>query len=157
MTWPRGKDAIDGMLERQELERIPACTELAERLLDQARKALLVAHFAFNNEAHYSGYSDLYDGVRKAITAVLQIQGLRPTRQGGHIAVIEAATAQFEPVLGKLLRSADRMRALRNEYEYPDGNTYIDPDVAHSDLGKAGEIIQACEKLVDHGLPVFIP
>lgn len=75
------------MLERGELEHVPAGVELAERLLVQARKALLVAEFAFGNEAHYSGYSDRYDAVRKALTAVLQIQGLRPTRDGGHIAI----------------------------------------------------------------------
>ena len=38
-------------------------------------------------------YDALYAAARKALTAVLQQQGLRPTQAGGHEAVIQAAGA----------------------------------------------------------------
>ncbi|MFJ5292462.1 hypothetical protein [Streptomyces sp. NPDC088348] len=52
----------------------------------------------------------IYDAARKALAAALENQGLRATSRGGHIAIRDAALAQFEPPLGKILRPFDRMR-----------------------------------------------
>lgn len=54
-------------------------------------------------------------------------QGLRPTTEGGHIAVVEATNAQFPGVGG--LKSIDRLRRRRNQGEYPDPAGY-DPITA---------------------------
>jgi hypothetical protein len=43
-------------------------------------------------------YSLGYDAARKAATALLANQGLRPTSVGGHLAVVEAMRAQFPGV-----------------------------------------------------------
>jgi hypothetical protein len=58
-----------------------------------------------------------YDAARKAATALLTHQGLRPTTAGGHIAVAEAVRAQFPGVPG--LASLDRLRRRRNQADYP--------------------------------------
>lgn len=63
-----------------------------------------------------------YDAARKAATALLAHQGLRPTTRGGHIAVVDAANAQFPGVPG--LKSLDRLRRRRNQGEYPDPASY---------------------------------
>src|SRR5439155_23310546 len=64
-------------------------------------------------------YQLLYDAARKALSAVLENQGLRATSRGGHIAVFDAVMAQLHPPLGQVLRPFDRMRRRRNEAEYP--------------------------------------
>jgi hypothetical protein len=43
------------------------------------------------------GYALAYDGARKALTAILENEGLRPTTRGGHLAVFEAVRAQLGP------------------------------------------------------------
>lgn len=53
---------------------------------------------------------------------MLAHQGLRPTTRGGHIAVVDAANAQFPGVPG--LKSLDRLRRRRNQGEYPDPASY---------------------------------
>ena len=59
------------------------------------------------------GESGLYAAARKALTAMLRQQGLRPTRSGGHEAVIVAAEAQLVPPLGEVLRPFRRLRRAR--------------------------------------------
>ena len=61
----------------------------------------------------------LHDSARKALTAVLAAQGLRPTTVGGHRVVIEAIHRQGDPDLLPLLVTVERMRRQRNAVEYP--------------------------------------
>jgi hypothetical protein len=58
-----------------------------------------------------------YHGARKAATALLAIQGLRPTGAGGHIAVVEAVRTQFAGAPG--LDALDRLCRRRNEWSTP--------------------------------------
>lgn len=91
-----------------------------------------------------------YDAARKALTAVLENQGLRPTSRGGHIAVIDTATAQLDPPMGSTLRPVSRMRARRNRVEYPG------PDVAPvteeeltETLPKVDDVLDLAAKVLD--------
>jgi len=59
-------------------------------------------------------YDALHGANRKALTAILLAQGLRPTRTGGHIAVYDAVHAQLEPPLGRDLATYHRVRRARN-------------------------------------------
>ena len=56
-----------------------------------------------------------YDAARKALSALLTYQGLRPTRKGGHYPVKHAVRAQF----GSGFRQFGALRRRRNELEYP--------------------------------------
>lgn len=154
MTWEPGRDTIVGMLDRHELDSVIASMDLATALHAQAEEAIDTASDAASAGRWYSAYANLWDGVRKALSALLQAQGLRPTRSGGHIAVEQAAIAQFSGSMGALLRPVPRMRSTRNDTEYPDPDTQIEPDVVLADLAKARDIVLACNNVLPH-LTVF--
>ena len=63
-------------------------------------------------------YQLAYDALRKSAASLLAAQGLRATSRGGHIAIQEAARAQFGSTL-KAFRSFGRIRRARNNFEYP--------------------------------------
>ena len=65
-----------------------------------------------------------------------------------------AALVQFSGSMGALLRPVPRMRSTRNDTEYPDPDTQIEPDVVLADLDKAVNIVQACRSVLPH-LTVF--
>ncbi|MHB1164029.1 MAG: HEPN domain-containing protein [Candidatus Nanopelagicales bacterium] len=142
MSWEPGRDTILGMLDRRELESVIASMDLATALLAQAEEAIDTARDAATSGRWYSAYANLWDGARKALSALLQAQGLRPTRTGGHVVVEHAAIAQFSGSMGAILRPVPRMRNTRNDTEYPDPDTQIEPDVVLADLDKARDIIQ---------------
>ena len=99
-------------------------------------------------------YQLLYDAARKALGSVLENQGLRATSRGGHIAVIDAVTAQLDPPLGGVLRPFDRMRRRRNEAEYPiqDRPALTGEDVRR-DLPKVQQIVELATRVLDEMSP----
>lgn len=141
------------MIERRELEQVTANTELAERLLATARKHLASAKLVALSDP-YLGYSAVYDAIRKSLSALLQIQGLRATTSGGHLAVMRAVQAQFGASMGAILRPVDRIRQTRHEAEYPGQVTYLDEQSVLDDLPKAEAIVDAVAKALPH-LAVF--
>lgn len=82
------------MIERHHLEIVVASSDLARSILTQAGEAMETASEAALAERWYSAYANLWDGVRKALSALLQAQGLRPTRTESHLAVEQEAVAQ---------------------------------------------------------------
>lgn len=130
MSWAPGRDAIAPMLDRRHLETVIASMDLANAPLAQAQEAIDTASDAAFAGRWYSAYATLWDGVRKALSALMQAQGLRPTRNGGHIVVEQAAIAQFSGSVCALLRPVPRMRSTRSDTEYPDPDTQIEPGLA---------------------------
>jgi hypothetical protein len=153
MKWRPGRERIDGMLERGELERVPASRNHADVLIRQADGHLASARTIAASDAT-GAYQLLYDAARKALTAVLENQGLRATSRGGHIAVLDAVSAQLDPPLGGILRPFDRMRRRRNQAEYPsaDQPSFEAVDVER-DLPKVAPIIDAARKVLDQMSP----
>jgi uncharacterized protein (UPF0332 family) len=151
--WARGRDEILGMIERRELEQVTANAELAERLLSTARQHLVSAKLLASNDPNL-GYAAIYDAIRKSLSALLQIQGLRATTSGGHLAVTHAAQAQFGASMGSILRPVDRIRVTRHEAEYPGPVTYVDENSVLDDLPKAEAIVDAVAQALPH-LTVF--
>jgi hypothetical protein len=99
-------------------------------------------------------YQLLYDAARKALSAVLENQGLRATSRGGHIAVLDAVSAQLDPPLGGILRPFDRMRRRRNQAEYPSGDSPgFGADDVGRDLPKVQDIIDTAGKVLDQMSP----
>jgi len=93
----------------------------------------------------------LYDAGRKALWAILANQGLRPTTQGGHLAVYHAVKAQLDPPMGQQLRPFDRMRRQRHDAEYPQIDTpELHPDDIRDDLPKIRAIVDIAERVVDN-------
>lgn len=118
MRWEQGRAEIEHVIADKRLERVTPSREMADRLISQARTHLTSAAALAGNDPD-GAYALMYDGARKALTAVLANQGLRPTTQGGHVAVYEAVMAQLDPPQGRVLRPFARMRRRRNGSEYP--------------------------------------
>lgn len=151
--WSRGRAEILGMIERRELTQVTANAELADRLLATARQHVASARLLAASDP-YLAYAALHDAIRKALSALLQVQGLRATTLGGHLAVMHAVRAQFGASMGAILRPVDRIRVTRHEAEYPGPATYIDEDAVNDDLPKAEAVIEAVAKALPH-LPAF--
>ena len=153
MRWEQGRAEIDKMLADRELDNVRASREQADRLIDQAQTHLQSAA-ALSDSDPPGAYALAYDAARKALTAVLENQGLRPTSAGGHIAVYEAVRAQFDPPLGKVLRPFDRMRRQRRDAEYPPTDApELTPDDVHEDLEKATAIVDMSSRVLDEMAP----
>jgi hypothetical protein len=149
MRWEQGRAAVDGMLARGELARVPASREHADALLEQAHQHLGSAG-AITGTDPVGAYQLLYDGARKALTAVLENQGLRATSRGGHLAVRDAVSAQLDPPLGGVLRPFDRLRRRRNQAEYPSAeHPPVEPEEVERDLPKVEQLIEVAAKVLD--------
>jgi hypothetical protein len=153
MRWNQGREAIDRMLADSELQCVPASREHADRLILQARKHLVSANEISEGDPA-GGYTLIYDASRKALTAVLENQGLRPTTRGGHLAVYEATRAQLDPPLGQTLRPFDRIRRRRHDVEYPPTDApQVNPDDVREDAAKAAAIVDLSERVLDQMSP----
>jgi hypothetical protein len=153
MRWQQGRDALDGMISRGELERVPASRQHADLLLDQADQHLKSARAIVAFDAA-GAYQLLYDAARKALTAMLENQGLRATSRGGHLAVLDAVSAQLDPPLGAILRPFDRLRRRRNQAEYPASDQPgFSAQEVERDLPKVQRIVAAAAKVLDQMSP----
>lgn len=154
VRWQQGREALDGMIARGELERVPPSRDHADVLLSQARRHLASAGaIAASDPA--GAYQLLYDAARKALVAVLENQGVRATSRGGHIAVRDAVSAQLDPPLGGALRPFDRLRRRRNQVEYPSaGAPGINADEVARDVPKVEQIIDVAARVLDQMSPL---
>jgi hypothetical protein len=118
MTWGQGRADVERLVAEGRLQRVPASPEQANFLLGQAEKHWRSAA-AIADVDPPGAYQLAYDAARKALTAVLENQGLRPTAAGGHVVVYAAVRAQLDPPSGRTVRPFDRMRRNRNRSEYP--------------------------------------
>jgi len=155
VSWAKGADVIEDLLGVGHLERVLANPDEAAYLLRRARQHLVTAE----REAHEDpeiAYDALYAAARKALTAVLRQQGLRPTHQGGHQAVLEAADAQLVPPAGPILRPYRRLRDRRGKADYQGSEGAVHPEDVEADLPAARAIVDAAANVVPH-MPVFVP
>lgn len=145
--WAQGAERLAAMIERDELQEIPSGAETALALLEMADRHVEAATACVAIDA-VGAYAMAYDAARKAATAVLAHQGLRPTTRGGHVAVVESVEAQFPGVPG--FSSLDRLRRRRNQGEYPDPARYdvITVDESREAIEVASVAIDAARTLM---------
>jgi hypothetical protein len=155
MTWEKGRDTIEDLLRRGHLERVLANTAEAEHLLAKADSHLKTAATVGSTDPEIA-YDALYAAARKALSALLAQQGLRPTRAGGHEVTIEAAEAQLVPPLGAVLRPFRRMKRRRNEGGYAGSEDQIHEEDIQADLPAATAIVDAVNRVLPQ-LTVFTP
>lgn len=148
MRWNPGRGDIEHMIAEGRLERVTASREFADRLIGVAREKLASAGIPQNDPD--TAYDALYGAARKALTAILENQGLRPTQKGGHTAPYEAVRAQLDPPLGKIIRPFAHMRRERNAVDYPSDNTppATKQDVRR-DLPAAAAIVDLAATVLD--------
>jgi len=155
MTWGKGSEVIERLLDQRHLERVMADPDEAQYLIDRARRHLLTAGREADDDPEIA-YDALYAAARKSLTAVLMQQGLRPTRDGGHEVVIEAAEAQLVPPLGDVLRPFRRLRRQRGQGDYLASEGAISSDDVREDLPTAEAIVEASARVLIE-MTVFTP
>jgi hypothetical protein len=154
MKWEEGRTTVERLLAARELERVSADPNAAKKLIDSAHRHLDSARKIRVSDPE-GAYAALYDAARKSCAALLEVQGLRATSRGGHVAVQDAVVAQFTSLAGgDALRSFDRRRRRRNDIEYPAGDSGVDTDEVDEALERAEAIVAYAEKVIDT-LPVF--
>lgn len=153
MRWNQGREQIDRQLADGYLQKVPASRDHADRLLTQAHRHLTSAEQTAAADPE-GAYALLYDAARKALWAILENQGLRPTHSGGHLAAYHAVRAQLDPPMGKELRPFDRMRRHRRDAEYPptDAPELTTSDV-EGDVPRVEAIIAIAERVLDQMSP----
>ncbi len=154
MSWDKGRDVIEDLISRGHLEQVPAHEGEAAHLLTTARTHLRTARTVADDDPEIA-YDALYGAARKALTALLIHQGLRPTRAGGHEAVIEAAVAQLVPPLGEVLRPYRRLRRRRGQADYAGSEDRVHAEDIEADLPAATAILDAAERVLPQ-LTVFV-
>lgn len=153
MKWNQGRESIERMLADREVERVAANREHADLLIGQAEQHLASAEAICATDTS-GAYALVYDAARKALTAVLENQGLRPTTRGGHLAVYHAVRAQLDPPMGSTLRPFDRMRRQRHDVEYPSANApRLNSDDVNEDVRKARAIVDLAERVLEQMSP----
>jgi hypothetical protein len=153
LRWNQGRDEIERLIGDGHLERVPASREHADRLLRQARRHLRSAQLTAADDPE-GAYAVLYDAARKALWAILENQGLRPTSAGGHLAAYYAVRAQLAPPMGPQLRPFDRMRRHRRDAEYPEADA---PELTGQDIiddiPKVTQIVDLAEAVLEQMSP----
>ena len=118
MSWSPGVDRVRALLDASELERVESSTDVANRLVLDAKQHVASAEAIAATGDMSGAYSLAYDALRKSAASLLAAQGLRATSRGGHIAVQDAVIAQFGDTV-RCFRAFSRLRRNRNRFEYP--------------------------------------
>jgi uncharacterized protein (UPF0332 family) len=125
---------IDYLVNRGRLERITPRQQTAQHLLRECRRHLASARTLSQTEDLSMAFVTAYDAARKALTAILSVQGLRARGgDGGHAVLLDAVRPQF-PDHRQQLQRFDWMRTLRNQSEYPDFDA---PTISQQDVTDA--------------------
>ncbi len=153
MRWAQGRAVVEQMLDAGDLQKVTASREHADRLLGQAQRHLASTQHALVADPE-GAYALLYDAARKALTAILENQGLRPTSRGGHLAVYHAVRAQLDPPMGRVLLPFDRMRRRRHDVEYPPaGAPELRPEDVAEDVPKVTALLDLALRVLDEMAP----
>jgi hypothetical protein len=131
---------IEALIERGELEEVEPSAEHSNLLMAQA-----VGHLGAAEQLVLlhppSAFTLLYEAARKAMTAVLAKQGLRPM---SHVAVHDAIAAQLGPGERHVVQEFETLHTRRNQSEYrsPDDLPVTSEEAAEA-LDEVGVIVQA--------------
>lgn len=130
--------------------------ELTNEYLGGAEEAL-AAGLEIVEKFPKIAYEQAHESIRKAFTAFLNVQGLRPTSEAGHHAVvIEAVDAQIGHVLSALIKRVLVIRRNRNTLQYPQGVTAMGVEEARDALDTASNILRGLKAVIDSGqVPIF--
>lgn len=149
-AWRPDAPATAYLLGRGQIEQVDANPGHALAILAEARKHLGSARLLATTDDIAAAFVMAYDAARKALAAMLAVQGLRAKGgDGGHRVLGELMQAQL-PEAKRLLREFDWMRQKRNDTEYREENrpTATMDDVADA-IPAAERIVELAERFVD--------
>ncbi|WP_285725870.1 HEPN domain-containing protein [Psychromicrobium xiongbiense] len=140
-------DAIEQMVANRRLERVAVNREHAFSVMGMAELHVSTAAVLAQTNDHAMAFTAAYDGARKALAAVLAIEGLRVRPTGGAHRNTGSAAAVF--VQDESLEEFEWMRQVRNATEYPDDDhpTATKQDVAEA-IEAASAMVEACARYV---------
>ncbi|MGY0539082.1 hypothetical protein ACW14X_16330 [Nocardioides sp. YJ-D4] len=148
--WPQGDAEIETMLDHGDLERVTPSVEHAQLLMSHADEHLAAAALMLATHPT-SAFPLIYDASRKALTAMLAVQGLRPHARseiGAHKATQQAVQAQLGRAAG-VVRPFGPMRLRRHDTEYPSlGDAPITAEETKQAFDEASSIVDAMKKLL---------
>lgn len=142
---------IDQMLLRGQVTRVAPNRAQSDQLLTQAEAHLRSAKLLRDTDIA-GAFVLAYDAARKALTAILVNQGLKPRGEGAHALLAEAVGSQLASALD--LAGFGWMRTTRNATEYGSDRhpsaTVADVDDA---VDMATTIHQRARLVLDHMFP----
>lgn len=94
MTWTKGRQEVQNLLDNKHLDRITGDAANGQFLITAAKTRLTSAQTIAPTDA-VGAFELAYESVRLSATALRLQQGLRPKSEGGHLAVVDAVRAQF--------------------------------------------------------------
>lgn len=156
MTWPVGEADIRRLLATGDLQSVAPDRTAAADLVAQARQHLVSAAAILDSDAE-GAFQLAYDAARKALSAVLESQGLRATSRGGHIAIADATRAQLGASARTQLNNFQWMRRTRNQTEYrSDRGPAANAEDAGDAIRFATEIVQIPDRVIE-SFGTFVP
>jgi len=145
----QGSKTVQKFIEGARLQQVVASRSHADRLLRQSRNHLLSASKLADSDPE-GAYSALYDAARKALVAVLEVQGLRPTTKGGNFIICEALEVQINPPFDDVITPFNRIRKMRNAQEYPNlEQPELTTEDILEDLAKSTRIVEIAQSLLN--------
>jgi hypothetical protein len=153
VSWDRGRPVVERLVKDRHLGPVEPDLVGAERSIEEGRRHLALAILGV--ELDPAGALQLaYDAARKACSGLLVAQGLRATSAGGHLALAEAVSAQFNdrggvPEFGLF----DRLRRQRNTSQYAAGPDVpaVTPEDVEAAVDLATKITDSAQRLLDSG------
>jgi len=138
--WEPNDRGIQYLVERGRLERVTPRRATAEHLITEAHRHLVSARVLADTDDVALAFVAAYDAARKALSAILAVQGIRAKGvEGGHAVLLDAIRPQF-PDDRQVLQRFDWMRTVRNNTEYPD---FATPSASQEDVADAQAAAQA--------------
>jgi HEPN domain-containing protein len=120
VRWEPNEQAVALLIRRARVERLAPSGANARHLVQEARRHLASAEVLAGTDDVSAAFVMAYDAARKALTAILAVQGLRiRSGNGGHAVLLDVARPQF-PDHATVLSRFDWLRNLRNATQYPD-------------------------------------
>ncbi|MGL5929792.1 MAG: HEPN domain-containing protein [Dermatophilaceae bacterium] len=142
--WSPGRATVEDLISARKITRLAGADAGRDGLMERARQQLLSATALIESDPA-TAYVVAYDAAKHAAMALLAEQNLRPTHDGGHLAMEQVLTAQFHGVFSGF----SRLRRRRNELDYPSSAEDF------ADTGEARRAIEAATTIVDNALELL--
>jgi HEPN domain-containing protein len=145
---PHDRD-VDFLIERRKIERVVASDANARHLVREARRHLSSAAVLAGTDDVSAAFVTAYDAARKALSAILAVQGLRTKGgNGGHAVLLDVVRPQF-PDDRAVLARFEWLRNVRNSTQYPDfEKPTATPDDVSVAIPAATRIVELAEAYV---------
>lgn len=146
--WAVGASTVDELIAAGKLSRLRGAETGVSGLMERAQQQLVSAKALIHSDPA-TAYVVAYDAAKHAGMALLAEQDLRPTAEGGHVAIEKALTSQFKGVFDGF----GRLRRRRNELDYPMGpEDFADSAEADKALTATTGMVADAQRILDQGV-----